>query len=68
VQFEEDHVNAANPLGAWHRLMKARQLTNWAELKETFGTADLLEKTQLSFDIGGNRYRLITCITQRRGA
>jgi len=59
VQFGEGNAAAVKPLDAWYRLMKARRFANWAELKETFGTADSLGEGLVSFDIGGNKYRLI---------
>jgi mRNA interferase HigB len=60
VQFGQDHPDAVKPLDAWYRLIKARRFGNWAELKETLGTADLLGKGLVCFDIGGNKYRLVT--------
>ena len=58
--FGADHADAVKPLDSWYRLMKARRFANWAELKEMFGTADLLDIGLVCFDIGGNRYRLVT--------
>ena len=59
VQFGEGHSAAVKSLDAWFRLMKARRFANWADLKETFGTADVFGEGLVCFDIGGNKYRLI---------
>src|SRR5438876_12357352 len=58
LEFGKSYPDAITPLDVWYRLTKARQFTSWAELKETFGTADNLGKGLVVFDIGGNRYRL----------
>src|SRR5437667_12140558 len=59
LEFGKSYPDAITPLDVWYRLTKARQFTSWAELKETFGTADNLGKGLVVFDIGGNRYRLV---------
>jgi len=42
--------------------MKATRFMNAAAVKQTFGTVDFPGKNLAVFDIGGNKYRLITYI------
>jgi len=62
LEFGKSYPDAVTPLDVWYRLMKAQQFTSWAELKETFGTADNLGKGLVVFDIGGNKYRLVAYV------
>jgi mRNA interferase HigB len=60
LEFGRGHPDAATPLDVWYRLMKAGRFTSPATLKHTFGTVDFLGKGLAVFNIGGNKYRLIT--------
>ncbi len=53
------------PLRTWVHIVKAADWSKPNEVKETFGTADLLANGRVVFDIGGNKYRLVAAIHYR---
>ncbi|UPG96071.1 type II toxin-antitoxin system HigB family toxin [Luteibacter aegosomatissinici] len=57
-QFVQRHPDARRALDAWARLIEAHEFRNFAELRNTFGSADIVGE-RIIFDIRGNRYRLI---------
>jgi mRNA interferase HigB len=69
--FAASHTDAASPLRAWFKLARRGRFLNLAELKRTFASVDMVPVKGRSFyvfNIGGNKYRLITAIhfnTQR---
>ena len=69
--FAETHADAAPQLRAWFKLARRGRFRNLAELKRTFASVDMVPVKGRSFyifNIGGNKYRLITAIhfnTQR---
>jgi mRNA interferase HigB len=65
--FAKKHSNARKPLASWTDVTKAAAWKSFAQVRETFRSADYV-KEQVVFDIGGNNYRLISSIdyaTQR---
>ncbi len=60
--FWEDHADSEDALTVWYKLMKKANFSNFAELKETFGSADFVQPDYVIFNIKGNHYRLITRI------
>src|SRR5215469_1609115 len=65
--FWETHPDAEGPLDVWYRTMQRENFTDFAHLRATFPSADQAvavggkSKTLLTvFNIGGNKYRLIT--------
>ena len=70
-EFAETHADAASPLRAWFKLARRGRFRNLAELKRTFASVDMVPvkgRGFYVFNIGGNKYRLITAIhfnTQR---
>ncbi|MEX2543193.1 MAG: type II toxin-antitoxin system HigB family toxin [Trueperaceae bacterium] len=62
-EFWERHPQAEAPLKAWQKFMQSSSYANWAELSNDFPSADYISERRLTvFDIGGNKYRLITFI------
>jgi mRNA interferase HigB len=60
-EFWERYPDAKEPLDAWYRATKRAKWRNLAETRQMFSHADpYLECT--IFNIGGNKYRLITKI------
>jgi mRNA interferase HigB len=55
--------DSAGPLSAWHTHVSHRSVTwqSWADVKAEFGTASLVDNCVV-FNIGGNKYRMITRI------
>ena len=56
--FWEAYPAAEPPLRAWYKVTLAASWQNFAELRQTFNTADHVGDCVV-FDIGGNKYRLI---------
>lgn len=60
-EFESQNPEAKIPLINWYKEAKKSNWENLAEIKETFPHADLVGECVV-FNIGGNKYRLITKI------
>ena len=56
--FCEDHPQAQTALDHWYRVAKRAAWSSFAEVKQTFNTADFVAP-YIVFDMGGNKYRLI---------
>src|SRR4051812_6816677 len=59
--FAKKHSNARRPLANWIEVTKLAFWNSFAEVRETFRSADYVNN-QVVFDIGGNNYRLISSI------
>jgi mRNA interferase HigB len=67
LDFAEEYQDARVPLDVWFRIIKSKAYQSIADIKQDFSSADYV-KGKTVFDIGGNKYRLITVIhynTQR---
>ena len=63
--FWQSHPKARKPLEKWIQVVKEAKWNNWSQLKSTFRTADLVQvgtKKFVVFNIGGNKYRLVTIV------
>jgi mRNA interferase HigB len=63
--FARKHPDAAKPLAIWRRLVQHGRFQNLVELKQTFGSVDMVPVKGHSFyvfNIGGNKYRLVATI------
>lgn len=63
--FAAEHPKAEASLQGWRRVIEKNQFANWAELKKAFNTVDKVGDLVV-FNIGGNKYRLITYIRFQR--
>jgi mRNA interferase HigB len=63
-EFWEAHPKARSPLTAWESAIKFSSPRNPAELRAVFGSADFVRDLTV-FNIGGNKFRLITGIDYR---
>jgi mRNA interferase HigB len=61
-----DSATAKRDLSAWHKLAWNAEWSNFASLKQTFGSADQVGNCTV-FDVGNNRYRLIGRVNYRTG-
>ena len=61
VDFSSRHPESALPLQAWRKIVEASNFANFAALKNAFNAADKVG-AYVVFDIGGNKYRLITAV------
>ena len=64
-EFAEKHSEARPSLAHWYRLAKYRNFSAFAELRETFPSADQVGKLTV-FNVGGNNIRLIAAIHYNR--
>ena len=60
-EFCSNHPDAEESLNHWYNAVRNARWRNFADLRTTFGSADLVENFVV-FNIGGNKYRLIARI------
>jgi len=60
-EFYEKYPQAKSSLEFWYKISSKAAWKNFAELRETFPSADIVQNFTV-FNIGGNRYRLIVFI------
>ena len=65
-QFWERYSDSQMPLRRWFKLITKNSFGNLTELRAVFPSADLVDDL-IVFNIGGNKYRLITAIHFNRG-
>lgn len=63
--FAEKFPEINNALADWYRLMKRNDFDSIAEVRSVFPSADKVDKLTV-FNIGGNKFRLITAIHYNR--
>jgi mRNA interferase HigB len=63
--FARQHADSGTALSAWFRSAQAAHWPNLAEVRQTYRTADSVERWTI-FNIHGNSYRLITEIDYER--
>lgn len=63
---KHDAAQAEKDLSAWYKLARGADWNHFAQLKQTFGSADQVGNCVV-FDIGNNRYRLIGRVNYRAG-
>jgi len=61
VVFWEKHPDAKTSLLLWYKLIITASWKNFAKVREVFSSADQVGNLTV-FNIGGNKYRLITLI------
>lgn len=59
LEFSEKYSGAGEPLDRWYRIVKHTDFGSFADLRKTFPQADQVGRL-IVFNIGGNKYRLIT--------
>ena len=65
-QFWTQHPDSEMSLVRWFRIMRQTDFQSFGELRATFPAADKVGDW-IVFNIGGNKYRLITSIHFNRG-
>lgn len=65
INRQESEI-ARRDLAVWSKLVRAANWSNFAGLKQTFGSADQVGNCVV-FDVGNNRYRLIGRINYSKG-
>lgn len=61
VGFAARHAEAGEPLQAWRRVITVNDFGSFADLKAVFNSVDKVGHYYV-FNVGGNKYRLITAI------
>ena len=64
--FWKEHPRAQASLEDWYKVARKAEWEKFADVRETFGSADQVGKFTV-FNIGGNKYRLIAVIHFNRG-
>lgn len=60
LAFGSSHPPSRRPLAAWEKIITATEYKSFNELKKTFPSADYVSHQYTVFNIGGNKFRLIT--------
>jgi mRNA interferase HigB len=63
-EFGRKHSDAVAALDTWALIVKNTDWRNFADVRDTFKDADLVDE-KVVFNIAGNRYRLIAWIAWR---
>ena len=61
LEFAEKYPDSQTPLDVWFRIMEKNQFDSFDALRKVFPSADKAGELYV-FNIGGNKYRLITAI------
>lgn len=61
VDFATTYPDASTPLQAWRKVMESGKFQHFAGLKSVMNSVDRVGDFYV-FDIGGNKYRLVTAI------
>lgn len=64
LEFSKKYSDAMQPLDRWYRIVKHTDYSSFADLQQTFPSADQVGRLTV-FNIGGNKYRLIAFITYK---
>ena len=63
--FASRHPDARAPFDRWYRVAKRADWERFADVKQTFNSADFVAP-YVVFDVGGNKYRLVAEINFRK--
>ncbi len=59
--FWKKHPEAEQPLRNWHAVAEHSRFTDFADLKQSFGSADYVPPYTV-FDVGGNNFRVVVIV------
>ncbi len=62
-EFWEQHPDSQEALQSWYKLLSRSSFSNFAELREVFGSADWVQPDYIIFNIKGNKYRVVTRVS-----
>jgi mRNA interferase HigB len=68
-QFWETHPRgreAKTPLQVWYSTTDSADWSSPADVKATYGDASILKSGRVVFNVGGNKFRLVTHINYHR--
>lgn len=61
-EFWEEHTDAKGALQTWFKTVEKEQWSCFDEIRDIFGSADVLPDNRVVFNIKGNHYRLVAKI------
>lgn len=61
TDFSTIHPAAHAPLQGWRKIVESRTFASFADIKTSFNATDKVADYYV-FDIGGNKYRIVTAI------
>ncbi|MEX0614122.1 MAG: type II toxin-antitoxin system HigB family toxin [Pirellulales bacterium] len=64
--FWEKYPDSKAPLNRWFQIVRRTNFTSFAELRQTFPSADVVDRFTVC-NIAGNKYRLVAPIQFNRG-
>ncbi len=67
VAFGGSHPQSRKPLAVWEGIIRQTNYASFNELKRTFSNADYVYHQYTVFNIGGNKFRLISEIDYSAG-
>lgn len=65
--FWGKHTDAKAAVETWYRTAVRADWHSFQEIKQTFGSADVIPGNRVVFNIKGNKYRLIVKLHYNRG-
>jgi mRNA interferase HigB len=66
-EFAAQHSRAKGPLDAWFAEASKAEWASFADVKATYGSADVVGGNRVIFNIGGNKYRLVVKMAYKCG-
>ena len=64
--FWERHPDAERPLRVWYDEVRKAQWTGPADIRRHYAHASIIGSDRVVFNVGGNKYRLITVVHYQR--
>lgn len=62
VDYWTAHPTAEAPLSTWYSVARKANWSTFADVRQTFNTADLVANGKVIFNIGGNNFRLVALV------
>lgn len=62
VVFYQNHKDAETALEEWYQKTVDADWENFAQVRQTFNSADYIGNNRVVFNIKGNQYRLVTLV------
>lgn len=60
--FYSEHPESKIAMESWYKTVKEAQWTNFADIKNTFNSADYVGNKRYVFNVKGNDYRIVAII------
>jgi len=61
--FWDSHPKARAALSVWYDTVTKADWSCWAELRQSFSSADAIGDSRVIFNVGGNKYRIVARIS-----